>query len=77
MNQLDAHYVGRAVRIIHEGMANAVQVCVTPSGVDLDLFSQNSLRRAQMIADAVLSEPFKGDLSPNAITGPICCGECD
>lgn len=77
MNQLDAHYVGRAVRIIHEGMADAVQVCVTPSGFDLDVFRQNSLRRAQMIADAVLSQPFKEDLLPNAITGPICCGECD
>ena len=77
MNQLDAHYVGRAVRIIHKGMADAVQVCVTPSGVDLDLFRKNSLRRAQMIADAVLSEPFSEDLSPNAITGPRLCGECD
>lgn len=58
-NNLDAQYVGRAVRIVQEQMADAVQVCVTPAGVDLDLFKFNSRRRAEMIVAAVFSETFR------------------
>jgi hypothetical protein len=58
-NALDAQYVGRAVQIVQEQMADAVQVCVTPAGVDLDLFKFNSRRRAEMIVAAVFSETFR------------------
>lgn len=60
-NNLDAN-VGRAVRIVQEQMADAVQVCVTPAGVDLDLFKFNSRRRAEMIVAAVFSETFREDV---------------
>ena len=60
-NNLDAH-VGRAVRIIHEGMADAVQICINPTGVDLDLFRKNSLQRAQAMAHKIFSETFREDV---------------
>ena len=61
-NNLDAQYVGRAVRIIHEGMADAVQICINPTGVDLDLFRKNSLQRAQAMAHKIFSETFREDV---------------
>ena len=61
-NNLDAQYVGRAVRIIHEGMADAVQICITPTGVDLDLFRKNSLQRAQAMAHKIIAETFRDDV---------------
>lgn len=61
-NALDAQYVGRAVQIVQEQMADAVQVCVTPTGVDLDLFRKNSLQRAQAMAHKIFSETFREDV---------------
>jgi hypothetical protein len=61
-NALDAQYVGRAVQIVQEQMADAVQICITPTGVDLDLFRKNSLQRAQAMAHKIFSETFREDV---------------
>ncbi|MGA0207634.1 MAG: hypothetical protein ACO3LT_07565 [Ilumatobacteraceae bacterium] len=69
MNQLDAHYVGRVADMI----SDTSQGCVRGDRINIRQFRES----IPHLAHRIVHEVFEEDIQPSAITGPVCCGECD